>query len=176
MEGTFERTWTIGQACEEIGAPAGTVRQWLKDFSEHIEVPRDEAGQRFFTARHIATLRQIRTWRSEGISIAQIRERLASGQTALVESFGAPAAIPTQQVSEEIARLQRAVEALAAQVQTIVREEVRLEVAAATQGIESSLSQLAASVETVVTETRAERQAREAQDSRGFFARLFSGK
>jgi MerR family transcriptional regulator, copper efflux regulator len=97
---------TIQQLSDELRIPKPTLRYWEKEFKEFLTPVRTSGGQRRYTPENIGRIQQIKRFREQGISLAEIRRKIGNGQGFDEESL-------------------QSVTSLADRIAEVVREEVR---------------------------------------------------
>ena len=102
-----EQLFTIQQVSLKLNIPKPTLRFWEKEL-EGILVPiRTKGGQRRYTAEHISIIEDIANFKTQGMSLAEIKRKI--GNSNKVQSY-----------SSDFVR----VDLLADQIAEIVRTEV----------------------------------------------------
>lgn len=73
-----EQTISVSQAASQLGVSVHTVRRWCKDFSEYLsDRANPETGkERRLSMQDLAVLSEVSRFRSDGLSVPLIRERL----------------------------------------------------------------------------------------------------
>lgn len=71
------RKLSIKEVSKKMNIPVGTIRQWEKDLSGILSIPRGENNARFFTDKEIEILKKIKEMRKNNVSKEQIRDHLA---------------------------------------------------------------------------------------------------
>lgn len=74
MESQFVRSYTIKEVSKKMNVPPGTLRQWEKDLSGLLIIPRTKQGARFYTDLEIILLEKIKQMRDKNLSKDIIRE------------------------------------------------------------------------------------------------------
>ncbi|WML48044.1 MerR family transcriptional regulator [Neobacillus sp. PS3-34] len=92
-ESTFLRAHTIKEVSKIIQVPTGTIRQWEKDLTGLLNIPRTKQGARYYTETEISLLLKIKQMREKNLGKEMIRELLEKhkGQHSVheaSESFG----------------------------------------------------------------------------------------
>ncbi|MDP4085862.1 MAG: MerR family transcriptional regulator [Bacillota bacterium] len=70
------KPYTIKEVGKIINVPAGTIKQWEKDFSEFLMIPRSKGGARLFSKNDLNILLKIKQYRDQNIKIESIRNVL----------------------------------------------------------------------------------------------------
>ncbi|WP_462406569.1 MerR family transcriptional regulator [Gracilibacillus sp. Marseille-QA3620] len=70
------RAFSIKEVSRKINVPAGTIRQWEKDLTGVLVIPRSKQGSRFYTEVEIAILKRIKEMRDKNLSKDIIKEML----------------------------------------------------------------------------------------------------
>lgn len=70
------RAYSIKDVSKKINVPTGTIRQWEKDFTGLLHIPRSKQGARFYTDMEMALLKKIKEMRDKNISREMIRTLL----------------------------------------------------------------------------------------------------
>lgn len=161
----FMQAYNVADVSKMINVPSGTIRQWEKSLEGVVEIPRDEKGARYYTDFEIDILRKVKIMREKGLVFDVIREVL--NQSEGPRSQVPIPSVPVMNQSEAIQAihgLQEAVRALSEHVELIVQQEVRKEVATASEHLSEQIRNLSEqiqkqqdAIETVITETRTER-------------------
>lgn len=147
-EGQVIKAYTIQEVSRRISVPQGTLRQWERDFSGLVVIPRTRQGSRFYTETEISLLMKIKQMREKNLGKEMIRElikehyRLSSeaaseslAPTLKVISDTSPApvsnetvpmpAAPAQEPSFDMDAFFNAMEAYKRNFLDDVREEIR---------------------------------------------------
>lgn len=127
----FMKAYSIKEVSKLIGVPEGTLRQWEKDFTESLIIPRDKQNARYYTEFEIETLKHIKSMREKGLSKKMIKELLKKqsamnhGQKQFVEP-----SVPTLKQNEAIETLRNVQKAFEAfpQVKEVMVEELKNEI------------------------------------------------
>ena len=45
----FMKAYTVKEVSKLLEIPPGTLRQWEKSLEDHLRIPRDERGERYYT-------------------------------------------------------------------------------------------------------------------------------
>ncbi len=62
------RAYSIKEVSQKLNIPTGTIRQWEKDLSGILDIPRTQQGARYYTGyREIKTLAKIKEMREQNI-------------------------------------------------------------------------------------------------------------
>lgn len=72
----FVRTYSIKEVSKKMNIPVGTIRQWEKDLSGILVIPRNESNARYFTEIEIELLKKIKGMREKNVSKDLIRSQL----------------------------------------------------------------------------------------------------
>ena len=75
-----ERLLTISEVSERLNIPKHTLRFWEKEFTGLFAPRRTKGGQRRFSAEDIFRIEEIMKMRQKGISLTEIKNRLARDQ------------------------------------------------------------------------------------------------
>jgi DNA-binding transcriptional MerR regulator len=70
------QAYSIREVSKQINIPTGTIRQWEKDLSGLLVIPRTQQGARYYTEKEIALLNKIKEMREQDISKGMIRSLL----------------------------------------------------------------------------------------------------
>ncbi|RLQ96315.1 MerR family transcriptional regulator [Falsibacillus albus] len=70
------RAYSIKEVSKKLNIPTGTIRQWEKDLSGLLMIPRTKQGARFYTEKEIMVLGKIKEMREQNISKDMIRSLL----------------------------------------------------------------------------------------------------
>ncbi|WP_155922228.1 MerR family transcriptional regulator [Bacillus sp. EB01] len=73
-DGQVMKAYTIQEVSKMISVPQGTIRQWERDFSGLVVIPRTRQGSRFYTDTEIALLVKIKQMREKNLGKEMIRE------------------------------------------------------------------------------------------------------
>jgi DNA-binding transcriptional MerR regulator len=85
------RAYSIQEVSKLLGIPSGTIRQWEKDLSGLLVIPRTKQGARYYTSVEIKLLEKIQAMRSQNVGKGMIRslleKHLQSPSEPISESF-----------------------------------------------------------------------------------------
>ena len=70
------RAYSIKEVSQKLNIPTGTIRQWEKDLSGILDIPRTQQGARYYTDHEIKTLAKIKEMREQNVSKGMIRSLL----------------------------------------------------------------------------------------------------
>lgn len=104
---------SIGQVVERTGLPASTIRYYDQQVGEYLGIQRGKGRRRDFSEESVELLQQVNRWlREEGLSLRQVRSRLAheEGGGMFAESAGCVREV--ERISAELAELQAEVQEL----------------------------------------------------------------
>ncbi|KIY21008.1 MULTISPECIES: MerR family transcriptional regulator [Mesobacillus] len=76
IDAPFIKAYTIKEVSKKINVPTGTIRQWEKDLSGLLVVPRTKQGARFYTDFEIDQLVKIKQMRDKNLSKDMIKDLL----------------------------------------------------------------------------------------------------
>lgn len=71
---------TISEVSKQLKVPKHTLRFWEKEFTGLFAPQRTKGGQRRFSVKDISLIEEIKKLRNKGMSLSDIRSRLAQGQ------------------------------------------------------------------------------------------------
>lgn len=74
------KSFTLKEAAKKINVPPGIIRQWEKDLSGLLEIPRSKQGARIYTVTEIKQLKEIKELYAKKIPKEQIRQSLIDRQ------------------------------------------------------------------------------------------------
>ena len=74
MESQYMRSYTIKEVSKMMNVPAGTLRQWEKDLTGLLIIPRTKQGARFYTDTEINLLQKIKQMKDKNLGKEMIRE------------------------------------------------------------------------------------------------------
>lgn len=90
----MERLWLkIGEAARRVGVNPKELRYWEQLIPE-IQPRRSKGNLRYYHVDELARLFQIRTWLAEGLTVADCRELMLTGQLARGLDLGLDPAPP----------------------------------------------------------------------------------
>jgi DNA-binding transcriptional MerR regulator len=96
----MERLWIkIGEAAQRLGVNPKELRYWERLIPE-IQPRRSQGNLRYYHVDELARLQQIRNWLQEGLTVADCRELLLTGQLARGLDLGLEAS-PAPQVRKK---------------------------------------------------------------------------
>jgi DNA-binding transcriptional MerR regulator len=75
-----EQLHSIQQISSKLNIPKPTLRFWEKEFEGILEPMRTQGGQRRYSSKHIVIIEEINTLKKSGLSLAEIKQKLARGQ------------------------------------------------------------------------------------------------
>jgi len=108
---------TPKQICETLTIPSSTLRRWANRFENHLSLENHEPGKhRTYTANDLSIFKTIQTHLENGLTYAQIEERLAVVEEPKPEPSTALLSLPEFQNAIETAR------AAVASMQTEIHE------------------------------------------------------
>lgn len=85
------RAYSIQEVSKLLGIPSGTIRQWEKDLSGLLVIPRTKQGARYYTSVEIKLLEKIQAMRAQNVGKGMIRslleKHLQSPSEPVSESF-----------------------------------------------------------------------------------------
>ncbi|WP_066048078.1 MerR family transcriptional regulator [Robertmurraya korlensis] len=85
------RAYSIQEVSKLLGIPSGTIRQWEKDLSGLLIIPRTKQGARYYTNVEIKLLEKIQAMRAQNVGKGMIRtlleKHLQSPSEPASESF-----------------------------------------------------------------------------------------
>lgn len=85
------RAYSIQEVSKLLGIPSGTIRQWEKDLSGLLVIPRTKQGARYYTDVEIKLLEKIQAMRAQNVGKGMIRalleKHLQSPSEPASESF-----------------------------------------------------------------------------------------
>lgn len=85
------RAYSIQEVSKLLGIPSGTIRQWEKDLSGLLVIPRTKQGARYYTSVEIKLLEKISAMRAQNVGKGMIRtlleKHLQSPSESVSESF-----------------------------------------------------------------------------------------
>ena len=127
----MERLWLkIGETAARIGVKPKELRYWEKVIPE-IQARRSKGNLRYYHVDELARLERIRDWLAEGLTVADCRELLLTGQLArglglgLFDILPPPPPVPRPELPAprrpDVARVAAALRRLLAQLQGPVR-------------------------------------------------------
>ena len=70
------RAYSINEVSQKLNIPTGTIRQWEKDLSGLLAIPRTQQGARYYTEHEIKTLVKVKEMREQNVSKGMIRTLL----------------------------------------------------------------------------------------------------
>lgn len=70
------RAYSIQEVSKLLGIPSGTIRQWEKDLSGLLTIPRTKQGARFYTSTEIDLLKKVQAMRAQNVGKGMIRTLL----------------------------------------------------------------------------------------------------
>ena len=107
----------IGQLVEKTGRSMHTIR-WYETQGLLPRVPRDEAGRRIYSQRHVSWMELMERLRRSGMTIAQLREftRLAQQGSGTLEPTRTVLEEHRQVVAQKIAEWQQALGLIEAKI------------------------------------------------------------
>lgn len=142
----FMKAYTIKEVSKKINVPSGTIRQWEKDLSGLLIIPRTKQGARFYTDMEIELLLKIKQMRDKNLSKEMIRDLLQmhmqSSPGTEMDDFSDPMtlqldsnfpAVPNQNVQENqydafMAAMEEYKFTLISEVKAEIRNGIRKEV------------------------------------------------
>ncbi|WP_462411832.1 MerR family transcriptional regulator [Neobacillus sp. Marseille-QA0830] len=80
------KSYTLKEAAKKINVTPGTIRQWEKDLSGLLEIPRSKQGARIYTVTELKLLKEIKDLYSQKLSKERIRQTL-NGNESPVETI-----------------------------------------------------------------------------------------
>lgn len=105
------QAYSIKEVSEKIDVPAGSIREWEKNFN--LEIPRNKDNSRYYTEFEIDLIKNIKQMREKNVSKDMIREILKRSEPASEASGDNSIAlypqpdIPTMKQAEAIELLQQ---------------------------------------------------------------------
>lgn len=76
MESQYVRSYTIKEVSKMMNVPPGTLRQWEKDLTGLLIIPRTKQGARFYTETEIILLQKIKQMKDKNLGKDMIRDLL----------------------------------------------------------------------------------------------------
>jgi DNA-binding transcriptional MerR regulator len=70
------RTYTLKEVSKKINVPTSTLKQWEKDLSSVLLIPRSKQGARIYSDHEIDVLLEIKHCEDNDLGEEEIRERL----------------------------------------------------------------------------------------------------
>ncbi len=90
----MERLWMkIGETAQRLGVKPKVLRYWERVIPE-ISARRSKGNLRYYHVDELERLAKIRNWLAEGLTVADCRELLLTGQLARGLDLGLGAAVP----------------------------------------------------------------------------------
>ncbi len=77
-----EQLFTIQQVSRKLDIPRPTLRFWEKELNGLLVPVRTPGGQRRYTPKHVAIIQNIANFRTQGMSLAEIRRIIGNGHNA----------------------------------------------------------------------------------------------
>ncbi|WP_052352778.1 MerR family transcriptional regulator [Neobacillus dielmonensis] len=74
------KSYTLKEAAKKINVTPGTIRQWEKDLTGLLEIPRSKQGARIYTVTEINQMKEIKQLYAQKLSKEQIRQILNGSQ------------------------------------------------------------------------------------------------
>lgn len=77
---------SIQQISAKLNVPKPTLRFWEKEFEGILQPLRTRGGQRRYTSEHIVIIEKINALKRTGMSLTEIKRKLANGSVAETEN------------------------------------------------------------------------------------------
>jgi len=77
-----EQFFTIQQLSRRLNIPKPTLRFWEKELNGIIVPLRTKGRQRRYTLEHVAIIEEIKNFRDDGVSLAEVKEKFSNGYKA----------------------------------------------------------------------------------------------
>jgi DNA-binding transcriptional MerR regulator len=76
------RTFSIQEVSQRLSLTKHTLRYWEKEIEGVLRPLRSDGGQRRYTEEHVFVIKEIKRLKSSGLSLADIKGKLAVGHGA----------------------------------------------------------------------------------------------
>ena len=91
-------TYTIGQVSKQLDVSCHTLRFWEKELGNILVPLRTNGGQRRYTAEHLDIVKEIKTLKDKGFTLAEIKAQMGPEESLAI----------VDRVAREIAEVVRA--------------------------------------------------------------------
>jgi len=79
------KAYTLKEVAKKINVTPGTIRQWEKDLTGYLEIPRSKQGARIYTENEIEMLVEIKTLYSQKLTKDMVRQRVKAKTSPAVQ-------------------------------------------------------------------------------------------
>jgi DNA-binding transcriptional MerR regulator len=105
--------YTMTQVVHKTGLPASTIRYYDQQLGEYLNIGRSKGRQRAFGPNSVELLLQVHQWlKNEGLSLRQVRQRLAGKDESPENPKLAALAARQQQTERQVEEMRKEINEL----------------------------------------------------------------
>lgn len=138
----FMKAYTVKEVSKLLEIPPGTLRQWEKSLEDHLRIPRDERGERYYTDFEMNIIRNVKAMRDKGLTFEVIKQVLTSPEAAPTVPIAAAPLMSQSEAIQTIQNLQQALETLSSRMESIIEQHVRNQVSKLSESLDDQKKQM----------------------------------
>ncbi|MEC0259359.1 MerR family transcriptional regulator [Paenibacillus lautus] len=107
-----------------------------KSLEDHLRIPRDDRGERFYTDFEMNIIRNVKPMRDKGLTFEIIKQVLSASEAAPTAPIPAIPVMSQSEAIQTIRDLQQTIEVLSKRMESIIKESVQNQVSKLTESLD----------------------------------------